>query len=408
MCHLSKTLLFLLILFWVTAAIAADTITGTVHNETTGQPSAGDEVVLLRLGEGMQQESRTTTDAQGAFTLNTSSPNGQYLVQVSHQGVNYDQPVTGAGPVDVIVYNAIAKVAGLRGSIGIAQIESNGKVLKITEMYDIANHSSPPVTQSRADNFEITVPAKAVFDSIEVRRGQGGMWLKATPEPVKGQTGKYDINFPIRPGDTLFKFTYRIPYQGPTTLHIKVPYPIDKFGVMHPPSMAFKPALAGTFTAPQKMPGNLTVEATTTVPTVGEVPAFEISGVGQAPEHGTQAEAAPPPQISAPPPSAATHPAPARTPAVADPSSNGIWLVLAGIVVIVAIGILTFWRMRTRQLPVAVSTKPNAQMPLLDSLKEELFQLESDRLHGAISAERYATTKQALTESIQRAMMKQE
>jgi hypothetical protein len=38
---------------------AADTIAGTVRNETTGHPSVGDEVILLRLGEGMEVEGRT-------------------------------------------------------------------------------------------------------------------------------------------------------------------------------------------------------------------------------------------------------------------------------------------------------------------------------------------------------------
>jgi hypothetical protein len=39
-------------------------------------------------------------------------------------------------------------------------------------------------------------------------------------------------------------------------------------------------------------------------------------------------------------------------------------------------------------------------------LKEELFQLESERLHGSITAEEYASTKQALHVGIQRALSK--
>jgi len=33
------------------SAFAADTLTGTVKNNTTGKPAAGDEVVLLKLGQ---------------------------------------------------------------------------------------------------------------------------------------------------------------------------------------------------------------------------------------------------------------------------------------------------------------------------------------------------------------------
>src|SRR5579863_1905014 len=130
-----RMLLICPFLLWTAAGVAADTITGTVRNQTTNQPAVGDEVVLLRLGQGMQQESRTKTNAQGAFTLSIASSNDPHVIQVSHQGVNYDQPLTGTGPVEVLVYNAAANVPGLRGAIGIAQLESNGKLLKVTEMY---------------------------------------------------------------------------------------------------------------------------------------------------------------------------------------------------------------------------------------------------------------------------------
>lgn len=405
-----KISLCALSLLWITSAVAADTITGTVRNQTTGKPAAGDEVVLLRLGTGMQEEARTTTDGQGAFTLNVSSPSDQHLIQVSHAGVNYDQPVTRPGPVEVIVYNTVARIAGLKGKIGIAQMESDGKILNVTEKYDIVNNSNPPVTQARPDNFEIVIPAGAVFDSVDVRRGQG-IWLKATPDPVKGQPGKFELNYPIRPGETLFMFTYHLPYKGATTLHLRVPYPIEKFGVMHPPSMTFKALRPNTFMSPGVMPGNLTLEAVVAVPTVGDVPAFEISGVGSAPEHGTQAEGAPPP-----PPAASTAPpsndhaapanpsAPASTSPTSTQSSKETVLMIVGILVILGLGGFMLWRMKNGQSGGTIHAKPASGKPSLDALKEELFQLENDRVHGSISAEQYTASKQALTKSIERAM----
>jgi len=47
----------------------ADTITGTVTNGTTGKPGAGDEVVLIKLAQGMQESTRTKTNAKGEFSL---------------------------------------------------------------------------------------------------------------------------------------------------------------------------------------------------------------------------------------------------------------------------------------------------------------------------------------------------
>ncbi len=392
----------LLLILSASTALAADTITGAIHNQTSGRPAAGDEVVLLRLGEGMQEEARTKTDAQGSFTLNVAYPNDQHIVRVLHQGVNYDQTVTSSAPLEMIVYDAVTRIPGLGGKLGIAQMESDGKILKVTEMYMITNSSNPPVTQSRPDNFEITVPDKAAFDSIEVKSGRG-IWVKVPPVPLRGQKGKYAINFPMRPGDTLFKYAYHFPYQAPTTLHLRLPYPITNFGVMHPPSIAFKALRPDAFKSAGVAEG-LQVEQSLITPLVGDVPAFQVSGLGSMPQHGTQPGAAPPapPTVSAP--SGNPHPAQTNPPPVADQSRKELWLMIAGIFVILALGVFAIWRMKSRPAVAIGGASPDLQKPLLEALKEELFQLESDRLHGVISDEEYSTTKQALNQSIQRAM----
>ena len=53
----------------LTTLAAAQTLTGTVKNSTTGKPAAGDEVVLLKLGQGMEEAGRTKTDAKGQFSF---------------------------------------------------------------------------------------------------------------------------------------------------------------------------------------------------------------------------------------------------------------------------------------------------------------------------------------------------
>src|SRR5690348_15995281 len=71
-----------------TSSFAAN-ITGSVTNKTVDKPSGGDDVVLLKLSEGMQEAARAKTDAQGRFTLPVPDDGGQHLVRVTHQGVNY-------------------------------------------------------------------------------------------------------------------------------------------------------------------------------------------------------------------------------------------------------------------------------------------------------------------------------
>ena len=393
---------------FVTAALSAlglaDSITGTVHNQTTKTPAAGDDVVLLRLGNGMEEEARAKTDAQGAFTLAGKSAGARYVVRVLHQGVNYDQTVIGTAPLEIDVFDVVSQLRGLNGSIGMVQMESDGKTLKVTEMYAITNASNPPRTQSGPHNFEILLPEKAVFDSVEARRSEG-VWIKTPPLALPGQPGRYAISSPIRPGSTLFKYAYHLPYSGPTRFHLRLPYPIQKFAVMHPPSISFKALQHGAFVNPGITNG-LKIEKAVSEPLVGDVPVFEVSGVGLASAPPAIAQAAPVPQVSAPPVPASVPPDNNRTrpPTTAAGPTKTLWVVLAVVGGILAIGVLVILKMR---IDLATeSNRPSRRQPLIEVLKEELFKLELDRAQGSISAEDYAATKEALNHTLERALAK--
>lgn len=69
----------------------AESITGIVTNKTTNKPAAGDDVVLIRLAQGMQEAARTKTDSHGNFTLNVPD-NGMHLVRVTHDKAEYFRP----------------------------------------------------------------------------------------------------------------------------------------------------------------------------------------------------------------------------------------------------------------------------------------------------------------------------
>jgi hypothetical protein len=398
---------FLLVLF-VAVSAAAQTISGTVHNLTKGQPASGDDVVLLRLTENMPEEARTKTDAEGTFKLNVTSATEPHLLRVVHEGVNYDQPLTGMSPLSIAVYDAVAKVPGLTGSIGIAQLESDGRQLKVMEMYDIVNNSTPPATQARDDNYVISLPPQGAFESAQVRRGQG-IWLKVTPEAIKGQPGKFAINFPIRPGETLFKFVYQLPYENAATLRLHLPYPIQKFAVMHPPTMIFKSLQPNSFKAAGVAQG-LTVETAVSSPIVGNVPPFQVSGVGTAPPHGSQGT--PAPSEVAPPAAAAQENPPVEPPAspAATPNQQKkeLWLMVGGIIVLLVVLVFALWRTRRGDAAIPEATKSGQSGSAVDALKEQLFQLESERLGGSISAQEYAARKKALTESMEQALTKKD
>jgi hypothetical protein len=326
--------------FSAVAASAADTITGKVRNETAQKPAAGDEVVLLRLENGMEQEARTKTDAQGGFVLPLATASAGHLVRVLHQGVNYDTTLNGNAPLDIEVFDAVTRIKDLQGRLGITQVESDGQMLKITEMYDITNDAIPPVTQAGPRNFEISIAANATVDAIGAKR-DGGLWVNVKPVPIKGQPGRYAVDFPIRPGDTLFKCVYHLPYTGPTTLHVKPAYPLRSFAVMHPPSLTFKSSVPQAFRSPGLAKG-LKIEMAMGKTVVRNVAAFEVSGIGVAPPDQA---AQPTPPANRSMASAAPTPVPASAVVPPRPES-GVWAIVSGVIVLLAAGLYAGWKLR--------------------------------------------------------------
>ena len=111
----------------------ADSLTGTVTNKTTGKPSAGDDVVLIRLAQGMQELSRTKTDAKGRFTL-TVPDQATHLVRVTHDKANYFRPApAGTESIEVDVYSAAAKVKGVSTEADVMRLQTDesGKSLRV-------------------------------------------------------------------------------------------------------------------------------------------------------------------------------------------------------------------------------------------------------------------------------------
>src|SRR5437762_6958715 len=121
------------------AIASAGTITGTVKNVTRGKPSAGDDVVLIKLQGSMQESARTKTDASGHFKLQTDSA-GPYLVRVIHDQVNYHQPAPpGTTNVDVDVYDDGATEKDLSASVYDIAMQAQPSTLQVHELHAVSN-----------------------------------------------------------------------------------------------------------------------------------------------------------------------------------------------------------------------------------------------------------------------------
>jgi hypothetical protein len=408
------------------AALAATPITGVVTNRTTGKPAAGDTVVLIRLAQGMQESTHTTTDARGRFTLEVPDE-GLHLVRVTHDKATYFHPVQpGVTTADIDVYSSAPTVKGVTTEAIVMRVETDatGSNLRVVENIFIKNDSNPPTTQFSNEPFDFYLPAGAIVEGAAAL-APGGMPLKVAPVPL-GEAGKYTFLFPIRPGgngETRFQVSYHMPYSGSFHLDAKIAGPTGTIALMLPKSMTVKLAPGSPFGAVNDEVDAQTFVAQNVTP--GQPLGVDISGKGelprdtQNPDAGTQS--AGPAQGSGGTIAATDNTAPGKgLDNPLDPngdrepvSSKYKWWILAGLTFLLAIAAGILLRKPTPASavaaappinPVPVAPVASQRSLLLQALKEELFTLETERLQGHISEPDYTEQKAALELILRRAL----
>ncbi|HEV2576965.1 MAG TPA: carboxypeptidase regulatory-like domain-containing protein [Acidobacteriaceae bacterium] len=410
-------------------ALAATPITGVVTNKTTGKPSAGDTVTLIRLAQGMQEATHTTTDAHGRYTLEVPD-NGLHLVRVTHDLANYFRAAqAGTTTVDVDVYSAAAKVKGVTSEAEVMRIESDasGTALHVVQNFFLKNDSNPPMTQFSKQPFDFWLPDGAVVEGAAAE-SPDGMPVRQAPVPL-AEKNHFTFLFPIRPGETRFQITYRIPYTGKLALEPKLTMPTDTVAIMIPKSMTFAPVAGAPYSPVDDEVNAHTLVARSVAPSAPL--GFTLTGTGQLPrdanaptQGGDQsAQGAPQAQDNSQPATADTRPGgglgnPLDEGGNRDPWAKYKWWILSGIAVLLAAaaGVL----LRKPAAPSAVATGSHAAGPLplspqgmqthstqlLQALKEEMFALETDHLQQRISDEDYVANKAALELVLRRALQR--
>ena len=417
------------------ASMFAATLTGTVTNGTTSKPSAGDEVILIKLAAGMEEAGRTKTDAQGKFTFTFTDDNSPHLVRAIHQGVTYHQPAPlGTKSVQVQVYDVSKKVEGVHAVADLMYLQASKGQLSITRIFAVDNTSKPPRTQMNDANFEFFMPENADIDGAEAQTA-GGQGINIMPTP-QHEKGRYAFAFPLRPGQTEFQVTYHVPYSGKATVDPRPVYPLQHFVAIMPRSIGFSPSQSGLYEDKQPPDQPDAIAEVATNPQAGQKLSFEISGEGMLQDQRQDASNSGGGQAN---PSTDNRPGgglgkPIESPDPLDKSpmpGQGPMLsyrviALFGLGAVLLMGaIYTAQRSRPSiSLPASPaftptpSSLPTMSSPpaprsvatssrsalLLDALKEELFQLEMEHKQGQISDQEYAKARAALDETLARAI----
>ncbi len=442
-------------LFLLTTLATAQTLTGTVKNATTGKPAANDDIVLLKLGQGMEEAGRTKTDAQGKFTFKLDDAQSPHLVRAIHEDVTYHKMAPpGTTSVDLEVYDVAKKIDGIKVVADIMRVETAQGQLQIVREFGVQNSSNPPRTQMNERNLEFYIPEGAkIIDDSATATTENGNPLKTAPLP-EGEKNRFSFFFPLRPGLTRFEVAYTMPYSGSANVNPKSIYALDHFVVMTPKSMQFASAApaAGFKLIPYPQEPDAAVEVASST-TVGENLSFKVSGQGtlenaqqesaqgsggQASGEQSSGEAE---QSSGPQGSAQNAPRPGGglgPPIDApDPLQKYRWWILGGFAgalllggVYVASRQQSAARAVRRQKTVASGSasaalddeaddfepaaanpaRPSGARPssmLMEGIKEELFQLEVERKKGQISQADYESAKAALDQTLDRALKRE-
>jgi len=446
----------LLLTILLTAYAAAETLTGTVKNGTTNKPAAGDEVILIKLGNGMEEAARTKADAKGNFSFNLDDQ-GPHLIRAVHQGVTYHRMAPpGTTSVEVEVNDVAKKVDDISVTADVMRCQAENGQLEIVRLFAVDNKSNPPKTQMNDHNFEFYLPEGAKVTQAMARTANGQP-INSSAVP-QGEKNKYAFIFPLRPGETQFQVQFTVPYSGKATIDPKLAYAAQHFVVMFPKSMQFAPGKDAHFESmndPQQADANIQVA---TLTTAGQPLSFELSGTGTlaaegggggggnsggSSSMGQNAESRSGPGGGLGPPSDAP-----------DPLQKYRWPIIGGFVLVLTGGAFYMTKRQRAALasgggsvdfdaepqrpitprvsrpttpseptrvaapvvsapvataPVAAASPvaaPAASRPsmLLEALKEEIFQLEMEHKQGKISQQEYEKAKAALDGTLERAL----
>ena len=395
---------FALNLLICVGAFAAQ-ITGTVTNATTNKPSVGDEVVLLSLASGMDEVAKTKTDSQGHFTLSVPDEGAQHLVRVTRQSVKYFKAAPpGTATADITVYDAATQVEGLVTEARVFHLQASGGSMDVQESYVLNNQSQPPRSKIGNQTFAITLPEGAEIGEASLT-GPSGMPVTVAAVP-SGTKNRYAYDFPIRPGQTRFEVTYKLPYSGSYEFSLKPEAHLNELGVLLPKSMKFA-GVSGGFAQDVDEAG-LAVFFAKNVPANQEV-RFSVSGEGLIPTDVPGTNAGQPSGDSG-----------SAIPSSSDGAGSVWWFLGGAIALLIGGGAFVMWRKRggakTASNPRAAKAASKAraqaqsqepkprQGAMLDVLKDELFQLETDRVNGKISQEEYEKSKAGLDTLFRRQM----
>jgi hypothetical protein len=199
------------------AATLSAAITGTVVNKTTGKPQAGATVALNKLGQqlGIEMIDQAKSGPDGSFTINQDIGGPTpYLIRTAFDGVTYNHMLPPGSPttgLTVEVYNASKQPGQAKVSKHMLLFQPSGGQMTINETYLFENSGQTSWNDPGAGTLHFFLPAAAAGKVTAEVTGPGSMPIGA-PTAKTAKPEIYEIDYPVKPGETRFDLTYQVPY----------------------------------------------------------------------------------------------------------------------------------------------------------------------------------------------------
>ncbi len=213
-------------------------------NGTSGGPGSAEKVTLFRLRNEMIP-AKELGAVEGSFEIADIEVEGErpMLLQVTSQGVNYNEPVRfGRGyeaEVEVTLYDVVREWNDRDLEVTTARVlyRRDGDRLLVDEVYVVENRTSPKKTYHDPDRgFRFYLPTSSLRELRSVSaRGESGMPVPQQAAPLPDGSG-YLTRTAFKPGETEMVISYEVGYPAEGfRMESRVFYPLPEYYVFVAP-----------------------------------------------------------------------------------------------------------------------------------------------------------------------------
>lgn len=247
----ARCCLLILLLFFSFAQTLLCAIQGRVINRTTNAAVSSVEVTLFRFGPaGPEEIARTSTDSDGQFQF-SQAPQGNLMLRVNYQGVNYHKVLMGGAgaPVVLEVYETTQVPREVEFSQHILLFEPASQTVTVSETLFVNNRSNTTWYDPSSGTIKLFLPGVRAGEVQVSVTSPDSLPMPQALQPAS-QENIFKLDLPVKPGETRVDLSYPIPAQD--VFQWRLVAPANRTRLVVPPGVELEsPAVKFLTTEPR-------------------------------------------------------------------------------------------------------------------------------------------------------------